>query len=70
MSEIEILKRFSKNLREMLKENDMKQEELANEIGVSQQTVSRYVNEQSMPSILTMVKISEVLFCSIDDLLD
>ena len=69
MSELELLELFSRNLKRMMKEDHMKEEYLANEIGISRSMVSRYVNGQSMPSFLTVVKIADVLFCSLDDFL-
>lgn len=69
MSELELLELFSRNLKRMMKEDKMKEEYLANEVGISRSMVSRYVNEQSMPSFLTVVKIADVLFCSLDEFL-
>lgn len=69
MSELELLELFSRNLKRMMKEDHMKEEYLADEIGISRSMVSRYVNGQSMPSFLTVVKITDVLFCSLDDFL-
>lgn len=67
MSEIQIIETFSKNLARMIDEDNILQEDLAKEIGVSQQSISRYVNGDCMPSIFTLIKLSEVLFCSLDD---
>ena len=69
MSELELLELFSRNLRQMMKEDHMKEEYLADEVGISQSMISRYANGQSMPSFLTVVKIADVLFCSLDDFL-
>lgn len=69
MSELELLELFSRNLKRMMKEDHMKEEYLADEIGISRSMVSRYVNGQSMPSFLTVVKIADVLFCSLDEFL-
>lgn len=69
MSELELLELFSKNLRRMMKEDNIRQEELSNEIGVSQQMISRYMNGQSIPSFITVVKIADALFCSLDEFL-
>ena len=69
MSELELLELFSRNLKKMMKEDHMKEECLADETGISQSMISRYVNGQSMPSFLTVVKIADVLFCSLDDFL-
>lgn len=67
MSEIELLELFSKNLKQLMKEENINQNELADEIGVSQTMISRYISGQCMPSFLTVVKMSEALFCSLDD---
>ena len=69
MSELELLELFSKNLRRMMKEDHIKEERLADEVGISQPMISKYVNGQSMPSFLTVVKIADVLFCSLDEFL-
>lgn len=69
MSELELLELFSRNLKRMMKEDKMKEEYLANEVGISRSMISRYVNGQSMPSFLTVVKIADVLFCSLDEFL-
>ena len=69
MSELELLELFSRNLKRMMKEDHMKEEYLADEVGVSQSMISRYINGQSMPSFLIVVKIADVLFCSLDEFL-
>lgn len=69
MSEIKLLELFSKNLTRMMKEDHRTQEELAYAIGVSRTMVSRYMTGQSIPSFTTVVRIAEVLFCSLDDFL-
>lgn len=70
MSEITILRLFSKNLRRMMQEDGITQEELANAIGVSQTTISRCITGQCMPSFFTIVKISDELCCSLEDFLN
>lgn len=69
MNETELLKIFSKNLKRMMKEDNMREEDLANKIGVTQSTISRYVNGQSLPGFITAAKIADVLFCSLDEFL-
>lgn len=70
MDELKLLEIFSKNLKRMMKEDNMSQEDLANEIGVSRTMISRYMTGQCIPSFLTVVKIADALFCSIDNLLE
>lgn len=67
MNELELLEKFSKNLSQLMKEENITQEELANEIGISREMISRYVTGQCIPSFLTVVKMTDVLFCSLDD---
>ena len=69
MSETELLKIFSKNLKRMMKEDNITQEDLANQIGVSRVMVSRYTSGQCLPSLSTTIKIMDVLFCSLDNLI-
>ena len=70
MNELELLKLFSKNLKRMMDEDNMTQEDLADEIGVNRSMISRYINGQSMPSFLTVVRIADALFCQVDDFLE
>ena len=67
MNEERLLEIFSKNLRELMKENNINQKDLAYETGIDQSRISRYMAGKSMPSFFTVVKLSEVLFCSLDD---
>lgn len=67
MDELELLELFSKNLKQLMKENNVTQEDLANDIGVDRSMISRYTTGQSIPSFLTVIRMSEALFCSLDD---
>lgn len=70
MNELELLKIFSKNLKQIMKEENITQEELAKEIGVGQPMISRYIRGECIPSLLTTVNIADALFCSVNDLLE
>ena len=67
MSELELMKIFSKNLKRIMREEKINQTELAKEIGVNRTTISRYITGQCIPSFHTIVKIADILFCSLDD---
>lgn len=69
MNEMEVMELFSKNLKRMMEEDNITQKELADEIGISQQTISKYLRGESIPSLTTVINIAEVLFCSVDELL-
>ncbi|MCM8900524.1 helix-turn-helix transcriptional regulator [Caldicoprobacter algeriensis] len=60
---------FIKRLQELLDEKDMTQRELAERIGVTEVTISRYINGERKPRIDIIGKIAEVFGVSIDYLL-
>ena len=59
---------FKDNLLELRKLNNMSQEELADKIGVSRQTLSKYETGESVPDIEKCKIIADVFGRSIDDL--
>jgi transcriptional regulator with XRE-family HTH domain len=61
---------FIKRLQELLDEKDMTQRELAEKIGVTEVTISRYINGERKPRIDIIGKIAEVFGVSIDYLLE
>lgn len=70
MSELEWLKRFGDALTDIMEYRNTCQEELADILGVSQATVSRYVNGLQMPSVATIITIANELGCDIDELVN
>ncbi len=59
---------FKDNLLELRKLNNMSQEELADKIGVSRQTLSKYETGESVPDVEKCKAIADVFGRSIDDL--
>lgn len=57
------------NIRKMRKEKGLTQEELAEKIGVKQGAISQFECGVIQPSVNTLVKIANVLDCSVDDLI-
>jgi transcriptional regulator with XRE-family HTH domain len=70
MSEQQWLDIFADNLRDKLIEYGANQREFAEDIGVAESTVSRYIRGQAVPSIFILINMSHVLGCSIDELAD
>lgn len=70
MSELEWMDIFGDNLVDMLQGARMTQRELADAIGLSEASVSQYINKRKMPGIKAIVNIAYALDCSIDDLID
>ena len=69
MSELEWMKMFGNNLKKLLKETGLTQRELADETGLSESTISSYINGQRMPSIKALINIGYALDCYEDDLI-
>ena len=61
---------FKDNLVELRKYHDFSQEELADMIGVSRQTLSKYETGESLPDIEKCKLIADAFGVSIDDLLN
>lgn len=70
MTEVEWIDIFANNLRDILKDRKMSQKELANEIWVTEATISRYINKQRMPSIKHILEISYALNIDVNELID
>ena len=60
---------FSENLTELRKLHNMSQEDLAEKIGVSRQTLSKYETGESLPDIEKCRMLADVFGVSIDDLI-
>jgi transcriptional regulator with XRE-family HTH domain len=56
-------------IREVLKKKEMTQQELANQLGVSKVTVSYWCNNQTVPSLETLKKISTILKVKLTELI-
>ena len=61
---------FADNLRDLMEENAYGVRELADEIGISSGTISRYLNYQRMPTVENLLKLKYAFNCGWDDLLD
>ena len=70
MSEMEWMDIFAGNLRSLMNEERISQNELARKTGISKGTISRYLSAQCMPSVNALVNIAHVFKgCEITDLL-
>lgn len=61
---------FADRLKYYRSINDMKQEELANKIGVSQKTISSWETGRSEPTMKEVTKLCRTLDCTVEDLTD
>lgn len=60
---------FSRRIRELRKEKNWSQEELAKKIGSDARQISRYENGKITPSIDAIIKLAEVFDISVDYIL-
>lgn len=60
---------FSNNLRLLLDQRGWNQKEAAEQFGVSQQNVSRWINDAHEPSAAQIIRIATALRVSLDELL-
>ena len=66
---MENLSKLSERLAELMTEQGLKPLDLAQKIGVSRNTVTRYLQGERLPSFETFIKLLEALQCSADCLL-
>lgn len=62
--------KFCDKLAKQRKNNNLSQEQLADQLGVSRQAVSKWESGSSYPDMEKIIQISNVLNCTLEDLLD
>lgn len=67
MSEQEWLDIFGDNLRYILDEYGYTREQFAEATGISQATISRYINKQKIPSLKNIINMSLELGIDMED---
>ena len=70
MTEIEWINIFGDNLITMLQERRMTQRDLSDMTGLSEATISKYVNKQQAPSLKAIINISWALNVDVTELID
>ena len=61
---------FAENLIQLRKLNHMSQDELADQIGVSRQTLSKYETGESLPDIEWCKRLADIFGVTVDDLIN
>ena len=70
MSQQEWLDIFGDNLVSILEEEQISQKELSRLTGLSESTISRYINKLQMPTVRAIINISYALDWSFEDMLN
>lgn len=60
---------IGKKLKETRRKVDLSQEQVAEKLFVSRQTISNWENERSYPDIISIIKLSDLYEISLDELL-
>ena len=61
---------FGDNLASILEEESISQKELSRLTGLSESTISRYINKLQMPTVRAIINISFALDWSFEDMLN
>ena len=70
MSQQEWLDIFGDNLANILEEERISQRELSRLTGISESTISKYINKLQMPTVRAIINISYALDWSFEDMLN
>lgn len=70
MSQQEWLDIFGDNLSSILEEEKISQRELSRLTGISESTISKYINKLQMPTVRAIINISYALDWSFEDMLN
>lgn len=57
------------NIYRKLKEQKKTQRQMAEDLGISEHTISDYMNAQRWPHVLKLYQIAKYLGCTMDDLM-
>lgn len=70
MTEHEWLDIFGDNLVSLMRDWNMSQSELSQRSGVSQSSISAYINKRKMPGVKALINIADVFDVSLDDFMN
>lgn len=60
---------FGTNLKSLREKSKISQDKLAKKLQISRQSISKWEQDISLPSILYLVPLSKILDCCVEDLL-
>lgn len=59
---------FSQQLKSIRREKHLSQDDLANQLFISRQSISKWENGEAMPDLENLVRLAEILHVSLDEL--
>ncbi|MEG1482870.1 MAG: helix-turn-helix transcriptional regulator [Cetobacterium sp.] len=60
---------ISKNIKNLRVQNNLKQNDLAEKLGISRQALSNYENSTRVPDLFTIIRLAKVFNITIDQLI-
>ena len=60
---------LGENLQFLRKRNDITQEQLAEKLNISRQSVSKWESDTAFPEMDKLMQLSEMFNCSLDDII-
>ena len=57
-------------LKAIMRKKNINQRELAEKIGTTEVSISRYINGNRVPNAIVLLKIAQVLECDVDELMN
>ncbi len=66
---MEYLSNFSKNLKILMKERNLKQVQIAQAVGCNKGTVSKWLNAKIEPGLIYLAKLTKILDCTFEELI-
>ena len=67
---MELMEKFERNIKLMLKEKEFNQAELAHRLNVGKSTISNWLCSHREPSISYVYKLTKELDCTFEELVD
>ena len=64
-----MMETLGRRIARLRREKELKQEELATQLGISSQAVSKWENDQTCPDITALPALAEILGVTVDELL-
>lgn len=64
-----MMEALGRRIARLRREKELKQEELATQLGISSQAVSKWENDQTCPDITALPALAEILGVTVDELL-
>lgn len=68
MTQLDLMRRFARNLKDELDDAWMTQKELSEASGVPESSISSYMHAERMPRLDTIINLAYGLGCDIQDL--